>query len=244
MIIPARKAALVTGGARRVGKAIVLALADAGFDVMFTYFESEEAAKQTADEARSRGARCEAVCCDLTDPANIAPLLQTCRAVFSQIDLLVNNASVFKPGSIRFTDEKDAAKMWAVHVMAPMLLCQGFEMPLRSSRGCVINMVDLLAEKPWPDYLAYCASKAGLWNLTLSLARALSPEVRVNGIAPGVVDWPNDFPREDREKYLKRVPLARAGTPEDVAKTVLFLCNDSPYITGQIIRLDGGRSIA
>jgi pteridine reductase len=114
---------------------------------------------------------------------------------------------------------------------------------LRKSRGHVINMVDLLAERPWPKYLAYCASKAGLWNLTLGLARALAPEVTVNGIAPGVVAWPDDYPEEEREKYLRRVPLAREGTPEDVAKLVHFLATEGSYINGQIIRLDGGRSI-
>jgi pteridine reductase len=104
-------------------------------------------------------------------------------------------------------------------------------------------MVDLLAERPWPKYLAYCASKAALWNLTLSLARELAPEVTVNGIAPGVVEWPDDYPQSEREKYLKRVPLQRPGTPRDVAETVLFLSTGGSYITGQIIRLDGGRSI-
>jgi pteridine reductase len=104
-------------------------------------------------------------------------------------------------------------------------------------------MVDLLAERPWPEYLAYCASKAALWNLTLGLARELAPEVTVNGIAPGVVEWPDDYPEAERAKYLKRVPLARAGTPEDVANVVQFLVTGGQYVTGQVIRLDGGRSI-
>jgi pteridine reductase len=104
-------------------------------------------------------------------------------------------------------------------------------------------MVDLLAERPWPAYLPYCASKAALWNLTLGLARTLAPDVTVNGIAPGVVEWPDDYPASEQEKYLKRVPLARAGTPEDVAATVRFLVTGGSYVTGQIIRLDGGRSI-
>ena len=104
-------------------------------------------------------------------------------------------------------------------------------------------MVDLLAERPWPRYVAYCASKAALANLTLGLARELAPQVTVNGIAPGVVDWPDDFPESDQEKYLKRVPLARPGSPRDVAEAVLFLCTAGSYITGQILRLDGGRSI-
>ena len=114
---------------------------------------------------------------------------------------------------------------------------------LRTAKGRVINMVDLLAERPWPQYMAYCASKAALANLTLSLARELAPEVTVNGIAPGVVEWPADYPEAEKEKYLKRVPLGRAGTPQDVANLVHFLATEGSYITGQIIRLDGGRSI-
>jgi pteridine reductase len=104
-------------------------------------------------------------------------------------------------------------------------------------------MLDLLAERPWPKFMAYCASKAALWNLTLSLAKELSPEVTVNGIAPGVVQWPADYPAAEREKYLRRVPLGRAGTPEDVAAAVVFLCSQASYVTGQVLRLDGGRSL-
>src|SRR6185436_12055153 len=105
---------------------------------------------------------------------------------------------------------------------------------LRKSRGHVVNMIDLLAERPWPEFVAYCASKAALSNLTLSLARELAPEVNVNGIAPGVVEWPDDFPAEQKAKYLKRVPLGRPGTPQDVANLVHFLCTGGSYITGQI----------
>ncbi len=124
-----------------------------------------------------------------------------------------------------------------------MLLCKEFAHLLRKSNGHVINMVDILAERPWPEYLGYCTSKAGLMNLTLGLARELAPHVTVNGIAPGVVEWPVDYPKAERVKYLKRVPLGRPGTPRDVADLVHFLSTEGRYITGQIIRLDGGRSI-
>src|SRR5439155_9286201 len=130
----------------------------------------------------------------------------------------------------------------AIHVQSPLLLVQKFEPMLRVSHGHVINIVDLLAERPWPEYLIYCASKAALANLTLGLARELAPEVTVNGIAPGVVEWPDSYPEAERQKYLKRVPLDRAGTPTDVAELVHFLVTGGSYITGQIIRLDGGRS--
>ena len=126
---------------------------------------------------------------------------------------------------------------------SPLLLAKALADKLRASRGHIVNMVDLLAERPWPAYAAYAASKAALANLTLSLARELAPDVTVNGIAPGVVEWPDDYPESERAKYLKRVPLARAGSPDDVAKLLHFLVTDGSYITGQIIRLDGGRSI-
>jgi pteridine reductase len=134
-------------------------------------------------------------------------------------------------------------RMWAVHVEAPLLLCRRFEKELRGRRGHVVNMLDAMVERPWPKYLAYCASKAALWNLTLSLARELAPQVTVNGIAPGVVEWPEDYPAAEREKYLRRVPLGRAGTPRDAAAAVVFLCSRGSYVTGQVLRLDGGRSL-
>jgi pteridine reductase len=162
---------------------------------------------------------------------------------FDRLDVLVNSASLYLPGRLRDTNMEMMRQVAAIHVQSPLLLCQKFEAMLRAARGHVVNMVDLLAERPWPEYLIYCASKAALANLTLGLARELAPEVTVNGIAPGVVEWPADYPESERQKYLKRVPLARPGTPQDVANLVRFLVTEGTYITGQIIRLDGGRSI-
>jgi len=155
----------------------------------------------------------------------------------------VNNASKYTPGRLDETDVAMVDNLMTIHVTAPLRLCQRFAPLLRASRGHIVNMVDLLAERPWPQYLAYCASKAALANLTLGLARELAPEVTVNGIAPGVVAWPDDYPEAERQKYLKRVPLGRAGSPQDVAEMVLYLCTTGSYLTGQILRLDGGRSI-
>jgi pteridine reductase len=180
----------------------------------------------------------------LTDPdAAVQSISRTIETEFDRLDVLVNNASIYKATPLDQLDLQLARRMWAIHVESPMLLCKTLAPLLRASRGHVVNMVDLLAERPWPQYLAYSASKAALWNLTVGLARELAPEVTVNGIAPGVVEWPEDYPQAEREKYLKRVPLARAGTPQDVAETVHFLCTTGSYVTGQIIRLDGGRSI-
>jgi pteridine reductase len=240
----ARNVALVTGGAKRVGRAIALGLAELGYDVAITYLSSEAEAKETADAIRTTGARAMTVRADLTKPAEAVDGVH--RAVseeFGRLDALVNNASWYAKADLREVTSEVVRRLNAIHVESPLLLCQRFERMLRDARGHVVNMVDLLAERPWPAYLAYCASKAALWNLTLGLARTLAPEVTVNGIAPGVVEWPDDYPESEREKYLKRVPLSRAGTPQDVAHVVRFLVTGGTYVTGQIIRLDGGRSI-
>jgi pteridine reductase len=237
----ANRVALVTGGAKRVGRAIVEKLAANGFEIAFTYNSSEADAIALQKQL---GGKTLAIKADLIDPvAASTGIYARVHERFDRLDMLVNSASIYLPGRLQQTDMKMMQKVAAIHVQSPLLLCQKFESMLRAAKGHVINMVDLLAEKPWPEYLIYCASKAALGNLTLGLARELSPEVTVNGIAPGVVAWPKDAPEEMKTNYLKRVPLDRAGTPEDVANLVYFLCTTGSYITGQIIRLDGGRSI-
>jgi len=239
-----RKVALVTGGAKRVGRAIVEKLAAAGFDVAFTFNRSRDDAIALTNTRFESGAQCIAVEADLSDPEiATATIDKEFRAAYSRLDVLVNSASAYLPGRLKDTNLQLMRTVAAIHVQSPLLLCQKFEQLLRASRGHVVNMIDLLAERPWPEYLIYCASKAALANLTLGLARELAPEVTVNGIAPGVVEWPENYPQADREKYLKRVPLARAGTPQDVANLVHFLCTEGSYVTAQIIRLDGGRSV-
>lgn len=235
--------ALVTGGAHRVGRAIVLKLATSGFDAAFTYLSSETEAKELVMRVETLGRRCVAIKADLTQGAEIERVHDAVESL-GPLAVLVNNASIYQPDDLRAGPSHQSTNMWKIHVEAPLLLCRRFERRLRETRGHVINMVDLLAERPWPKYLSYSASKAGLRNLTFGLARELAPEVTVNGIAPGVVEWPDDYPESEREKYLRRVPLGRAGTPQDVADLVHFLCTGGNYITGQIIRLDGGRSIA
>ncbi|HEY8666416.1 MAG TPA: SDR family oxidoreductase [Tepidisphaeraceae bacterium] len=242
-----RRVALVTGGAKRVGRAIVERLAAGGFDVAFTYLRSGEEAKALVGALKRKKHTALAIQADLLDPERASQKIHDgVIDRFGRLDVLVNSASLYEAGGLGKASAAQAQRLWSIHVAAPMLLCQRFERTLRERRGHVVNMVDLLAERPWPEYLAYCASKAGLWNLTLGLARALAPEVTVNGIAPGVVEWPAGYPKEERERYLRRVPLGRAGTPEDVAELVHFLVTageGGSYITGQIIRLDGGRSI-
>ncbi len=268
------KTALVTGAARRVGRAIALRLAEAGFDIVLTYHRSEADAQAVCGEIHALGRQATAISADLTQvPQGVETIVRRVE----RVDVLVNNASIYEPdpadsswhglpardsGEQPPTPRSTAAhgpeagatgvgrgptelfrRLMAIHVETPLLLCRALAPSLRQSRGHVINMLDMMAERPWPKYAAYCASKAALLNLTLSLARELAPEVTVNGIAPGVVQWPDGFAEEDRRAYLARVPLARAGDAQDVANLVHFLVTQGTYITGQIIRLDGGRSL-
>lgn len=236
--------ALVTGGAKRVGRAIVERLASAGIDVAFTYLSSKREADAVCKSLAASGRRVLAMRADLTKPEKACVhLFDAFSEHFDRLDVLVNNASLYESGALPDTTAQQVRRLMAIHAESPLLLCQRFAPMLRASRGHVVNMLDLLAERPWPKYLAYSLSKAALANLTLSLARALAPEVTVNGIAPGVVEWPDDYPQDERAKYLKRVPLQRAGTPQDVAEAVLYLCTGGAYLTGQVLHLDGGRSI-
>ena len=231
------RVALITGGAKRVGRAIAERLSKAGYFIHFTYLSSDAEAQKLATQLK----HAQAIRADLTKPADAITSIQ--KSGIDRLDILVNNASLYAPADLTETTLDLSRKLMAIHYESPLLLCQAFAPLLRQSRGHVVNMVDLQVERPNAGYLPYCASKAALWNLTLGLARALAPEVTVNGIAPGVVEWPPNYPEDEKEKYLKRVPLNRPGSPRDVAELVHYLCTAGSYITGQIIHLDGGRSI-
>ncbi len=238
-ISSARRVALVTGGAKRVGRAIVERLSAAGFMVLFTFNSSE----QEADELVELGLG-EAIRCDLTKPESAAEHLSNSVSLWAdRLDVLVHNASAWEPQSFGKITASSIEQVMKVHVESPLLITQALAPLLRRTQGHVVTMLDTMAERGWPGYSAYAASKSALASLTMSLARELAPDVTVNGIAPGVVDWPKDMPEEERRSYLKRVPLGRAGTPQDVAELVYFLATGGRYINGQIIRLDGGRSV-
>lgn len=245
------RCALITGGARRVGRAVAVRLADAGYDIAITYLTSvDETAHVVSQiqtiESDGRRRRALAIRADLTDPINASEdVSRQIQDQFGRLDVLVNSASIYEPTDFTDIDLISMRRMFAIHVEAPLLLSHRLATLLAANPtpGRIINMSDLLAERPWSQYMAYCATKAALSSLTMSLARQLAPRVTVNAIAPGVVEWPDDFPPHERDQYLQRVPLRRPGCADDVAELVHFLATSGSYITGQVIHLDGGRSI-
>jgi pteridine reductase len=236
--------ALITGGAVRVGRAVALRMADAGFDIAITYLTSDKPANQLIEEVSAKGKTAVAIRADLLKPESaIDTIYQSISQRFGRLNLLVNNASLYEKDAAGVDAIAQLRRFWAIHVESPLLLSRILASMLKAAGGCIVNMVDLLGERPMLEYVNYSTTKAALWNATLGLARELAPHVRVNAIAPGVVDWARGTTAEEQQKYLRRVPLARAGTPGDVAATIHFLCTTGTYITGQIIRIDGGRSV-
>ena len=241
----AGRVALVTGGARRVGAAIVRALHAAGMTVVIHANRSVDEAGRLRDALNAvRPASADAVRCDLGNTAELGPLVEHLLARHGRLDALVNNASGFHRTPVGSTSEAQWDDLLGSNLKAPFFLCQAAAPALKRQRGCIVNLVDIHARKPMRDYAAYCAAKAGLAMLTLALAKDLGPEVRVNGVAPGAILWPEAAmdPRV-QDEIVATTSLKRVGEPADVARTVLFLVRDAPYITGQIIAVDGGRSI-
>lgn len=242
--------ALVTGGAVRVGRAITTALARAGYRVWLHYGRSEVAA---VEAARELGAACLGTLqADLAEGSARASLAAQVSdrggPAGGRLDLLVNNAASFERGRFVERSDDDLRRVLEVNLVAPVALVRLLTPALQAASGAVVNILDVAALQPWPGYLDHCTAKAGLAMATRALAVELAPAVRVNGVAPGTVAWPEEDPRfaegsEVRARILRAIPLGRVGTPEDVAETVLFLAR-SPFVSGQVIAVDGGRSAA
>lgn len=238
-----RKVAIITGGAKRVGRAVALMLAQRGYDLLVTYRSSATEARSLVEACGPLGASCHLVLADLRQPEAVEAIAARHADLFgTRLDLLLHNASVFPEASLGETTADLIAEVMAVHVTAPLLLTARLTDALRASNGSVIAMTDGVEGKGYVRYPAYAASKAALTSLVYSWAKALAPNARANGIAPGVVLWPEDMPQLERDKYLKSVPLKRPGTPQDIAHAVWYLAEDAKYVTGTILRVDGGRS--
>lgn len=236
------KRCLVTGGAIRVGRALVELLADRGARVAFTYRSSRDAALELQRQLSGAGVEAHALPCELSDAEGVARLIAECRALWGGVDVLINNASLFRRTPLTDATLDDWDDQMNANLRAPWLLSQAFgpEMKQRGE-GIILNMLDIAAERPYPGYLPYCASKAGLVALTKGLARVLAPEVRVNGIAPGTVLWPDDYPEEQKQRTLAKTPMRGVGSPEDIAAAARYLIEDAPFVTGVVLPVDGGR---
>lgn len=237
---------LVTGAARRVGAAIARALHDAGYAVALHYRHSRVELETLAAELESaRADSTLALQADLADSEELPALVEQVVARFGRLDALVNNAAAFVPTPLGALDAAQCDRLFAVNARAPLLLSQAAAPHLKRSRGSIVNIVDIYAQHPLRDYSAYCMSKAALAMATLALAQELAPEVRVNGVAPGNVLW-SDQPtgKETRDRLLELTALGRQGSPRDIAGAALWLLRDAPFVTGQILRVDGGRGLA
>ncbi len=239
--------ALVTGGAKRVGRAIVLELARAGCDVAIHGRDPAKPARQLIELVRDLGRRAVAVPGDLSEPRDWPTIVRQTVDDLGRLDILVNNASQFLTPTPDTVDEF-APKLWEqvlrVNVVAPMALAHHGRPHLEAhGHGRIVNLCDISADRPWPDHLAYCSSKAALVALTKGLARALAPAIQVNGVAPGIAVFPESYSEQQRESLVAQVPLRRAGTAEEVARLVRFMVESGDYMTGEIVHLDGGRSV-
>jgi pteridine reductase len=241
-------AVLVTGGAKRVGAAIVRALHAAGARVVVHCRTSRADAEALVRELNAaRPSSVAIVQGDLAETAALPALVEEAVSRFGRLDGLVNNASGFRSTPIATLTPADWEELSATNLRAPMFLAKAAAGHLARAGGAIVNVIDIHAERPLRDFTAYSVAKAGLAGLTRSLALELAPDVRVNGVSPGAILWPesdDDFPPQERARITAQTPLARTGCPEDIAGAVKYLLLDAPFVTGQILAVDGGRSIA
>lgn len=236
------KTALITGGAARIGAQIVKTLHHNQFNIIIHCNQSKDKAQLLCDELNSiRANSAEIVSGNLNNIDELDSLVNSIKS----IDLLVNNASVFYPKSVEDSEMKDWDDVININLKAPFFLSKGLSKTLSKNDGSIINIIDIHSERPLKKHAIYNISKAGLKMLTQTLAKELAPKIRVNGVSPGSILWPQDsaeISEDDKNLMLERIALHRQGSPQDIADTVLFLAN-SNYITGQIINIDGGRTL-
>jgi pteridine reductase len=241
------KTVLVTGGAKRVGAAIARRLHAAGANIIIHYRNSINDALALClelNESRTDSAQC--VHADLVDVTELKPMVEEAIKCFGRLDALINNASSFYATPLAAIDESQWLDLVGTNLKAPLYLSQAAAEELRRCNGCIVNIADIHAERPMQGHLLYNVAKSGLVALTKSLAQELAPQVRVNAVAPGVIVWPEGEAWQDaeqRKRIVAHTLLKREGEPDDIAKAVQFLIADAPYITGQVIAVDGGRSI-
>ena len=240
------KTVLITGGARRVGATIARTLHGAGANLVVHYRNSSKDADALAGELNAIRAKSAVTFqADLLDLPQLPTLVEFAVRSFGALDVLVNNASTFYPTKIGEITPQAWDDLVGSNLKVPTFLSQAAAPELKKTHGLIVNIVDIHALRPLRDYTVYCTAKAGLHMLTRSLAKELGPEIRVNGISPGPVMWPEHGGDEAaRRKIIQRTILQKMGSPEDIARTALFFAASAPFITGQILAVDGGRSVA
>jgi len=240
------KVVLITGAARRIGAAIARRLHEEGARLMLHYRKAEREAHELQAELNAVRAHSVAlVQADLLDAEGLQEIVKNTVSRFERLDVLVNNASTFHATPIGSISFQDWDSLIGTNLKAPLFLAQAAAPHLKKTQGCIVNITDIHAERPLKNYVVYSVAKAALAGLTRSLARDLAPEVRVNGVAPGAILWPDDGSWDEltRQRVVSHTLLKRVGDPADIARTVYFLIAESPYVTGQIVAVDGGRSI-
>ena len=239
------KVVLITGAARRIGASIGRCLHAEGANVVIHYRGSADAATALCEQLNAARANSALpLQADLGDVAALPELVAKVLAWHGRLDALVNNASSFYPTPMGSISTNDWDDLLGANLKAPLFLSQAALPALRESGGAIVNIVDIHAQRPLQDHAVYGAAKAGLAMLTRSLAKDLAPDVRVNGVSPGAILWPeNDVTDASKEAILRQIPVGRIGDPDDIAGCVLYLIRDAGYVTGQIIAVDGGRSI-
>lgn len=234
--------ALITGAGKRIGRAFAIAIAERGGDVVIHYRGSQQAAEETADRIRSLGRRADVIQADLSDASHVASLISRAASTAGEINLLINNASIFENVDFPETTIETWERHIAINLTAPFLLSQSFAAARAGKQGAILNMLDWRALRPGPDHFAYTISKAGLAAMTKSLAQALAPGIRVNGLALGAILPPPGADGRD-EQFVKDVPAGRWGSIEETVQAMLFLVAGPEFITGEILHLDGGRHL-
>lgn len=238
------KTVLITGAALRIGAAITRELHAAGMNVIIHYLNSHQPAETLAAELNgNRPGSAWTLAADLCDPAALPQLVNNAIACNGRLDVLVNNASAFYATPLEQVNDTNWDELVGVNLKAPLFLSKHAAGELRRCAGCIVNLGDIYGERPLHNYSLYSISKAGLDMLTRSLAKELAPEVRVNAVSPGAVMWPDGMDEAAKERILSRTLLKRRGNPEDIARAVLYLIRDADYVTGQILTVDGGRTL-
>jgi len=236
---------LITGAARRIGAALARGFHAEGANVCIHFHRSAPAAEQLRDELnQARAGSAIAVAADLLDIDALPGLVERTIATFGRLDVLINNASTFYPTPLGKVTVENWEDLTGTNLRAPLFLSQAAAPALKNAAGLILNMIDIHGQRPLPEHPVYSTAKAGLIMLTRSLARELGPEVRVNGIAPGPILWPEGGLNEAvKQEIIDKTLLKRSGSPADIVRAALFFAKDAPYVTGQILAIDGGRSV-